>query len=874
MEFRLAAEGNTDGLRQWLRAHPERVNLPARGSNMTLLYTAISNANRTDLASLQAGDARYLNMVRMLCEEYRADASAPNGGNHNTALHLAASIGATDILRFLVEVAHTPVNCANVFGETALQVAERGGFSECADVLRQAAAATAATTTTSTPLLPSSSGVLGSDSSSRFHCVTVSDSDDDDAGGGRRPDEATGSPSNYPLRQPRNAGMPSPLPLAPKVWHANPQAGLGVLPDTQLPPHRDNVASRSRDGGASILGSSSGETRMPGPGLSVGATVEGPTAAALSQPVRPRRELDISTSRILANPDLQGFRSAYGDGFKFIQCSDHYEVRGTLPYTYRKAVYYTPVIISIYAPAKADNAAGAETKRGVADSGEGPGSASDPNSPHSAAGSQRGGLPVSSPGGHTNVHCRYRVCLNMQSLNGFAISRKAEYVDPISGAIIPAPGDDKYQTLCAYIRNVVVRSFESVPPLIVPTSSYAFPLQPNISSLGAADNADAYRHHHSHNAPPFMRCALPARTAVHIRSAAILRDLSKFGDGLGRYSPANHRIVVYVPVFSEQKAAVLAMPQERPYTTTVDPSFMPASLGGGANASKLASYPPASVARDTDGGDLKKGVTQQVAVEAVAELQVRVWMQFNPIAAAGAALTGTSVDGPEGGVYAYPPRVYLVDAAAHPPAALTGSATPKPNTLTGPCFASILRDPDTGEVNPEKIKLSQESWGANGSVYDILLELQRALRDAVESFAISYTGRQPASKPVQQANGTGGSYEQSRAAASPVHLEAAAAASPLETFFTSSTGQPQHFASGPSGSGVGPAAESAQPNQSSSGRCLYCFQLLHTRSLLQPCGHDGMCGLCVQRLQSHCREEVFACPVCRSSVSSVMEVLV
>lgn len=934
MEFRLAAEGNTDELRQWLRSHPERVNVPAQGSSMTLLYTAISNANRTDLASLQAGHSRYLNTVRMLCEEYKADVLAPNGGNYNTALHLAASIGATDIVRYLVETLHTPVDRANVFGEQALQMAERGGFTECSGILRRAAAAANAATTAagmttagqrnSVPTRISgavASGFQGGGNVSRFHSITVSDSDEDeytssfgvDGGTGTdrssRVNDGTSSPSTMPppLQQQQqhsnNVFMVSPAGAAavlPRPQYVPPSSGSGVLPATQLTSQRGSFMSggsgggtgssnnNSNSGAGGSFGTSNNSTdpRAPLPGVSSSQPGNASSPAAdngtqptsqvhaplLPQPVRPRKEYDISKSRILANPDLQGFRSAYGDGFKYIQCSDHYEIRGILPYTYRGAVYYTPVIISVYAPASAGDSTSTPTNGNApVDGREGPGSGSgtsDPNSPLCTTGSQRSGVLADGAGSSTEVYCRYRVCLDMQNLNNFAISRKAEYLDPISGAIIPAPGDDKYHTLTAYVRNVVIRSFESVPPLIVPTSSYAFPLRPNISQLGAEDSADPYRHHHSHNAPTFMRNALPTRTAAHIRCAAILRDLSKFGDGLGRYFPANHRIVAYVPVFSERKAAVLAMPQERPYTTTVDQYSPPASPGGGANDAKPV-YPSSTEAGSGTGGP-KKAVTQQVAVEAVVELQVRVWMQFSPVTRTGTNSTDTVVDGREGGVYAYPPRVYLVDAAARPPAVLAGATTPPTNALTGRCFESILRDRISGEVDPEKIKLSQESWSANGSVYDILVELQKVLRDTVESFAVAYTGRHPASAFAQQESATANSYGGGYSSGSPTHLGCSPVASPLDTFFASPISQAQPGTPGLVGVHSGPPQP--QCSHDSAGHCLYCYQPLQTRSLLQPCGHDGMCGLCVQRMQSHCREEVFACPVCRGQVKNVMEV--
>ncbi|CBZ23079.1 conserved hypothetical protein [Leishmania mexicana MHOM/GT/2001/U1103] len=891
MEFRWAAEGKTEELRQWLREHPERVNVPSKDSNMTLLYTCISNSDRTNLASLQAGWSCYLSTVRMLCEEYKADILAPNGGTCNTVLHLAASTGATGILRYLVEGLRTPVDCTNAFGERPVQVAERHGQTECVSILT-AAAATAASAQSrqpgaerSTPLQQAplgglhdpAAGILGS-GNRRFRKVTVSDSDDDEARSRASNGGATAAlnPGGSGCGRPTDGAAPLSLPTQAMQrgdGHTSTSAlftpldgksTFSVVGDTRTPLHSRNPAEASAGNTLGII--------------SVQAMRAPPDSAPFSTlptPVRPRKEYDISSSRILANPDLQGFRFAYGDGFKYIQCSDHYEIRGILPYTYRGTVYYTPVVISVYAPTSASDSSEKLTSGGLAGgSGAVDAAVSDPDRPFPFMGPPGArASPAASPASHTaaktHVYCRYRACLNIQSLNGFAISRRAEYIDPISGAIIPAPGDDKYQTLTAYVRNVVVRNFEAVPPLILPTSNYAFPAKPNISQLGSSGSADVYHHHHSHNAPTFMKNALPKRSAAHIRCAAILRDLSRFGDGLARYVPSKHRIVAYVPIFSEHKAAVLAMPQERPYATTLGQNSQTAV----ANAAAAPTF-SAEGAAPVAGG--RAGVTQQVAVEAVAELQVRVLIQFSPTRIGGAAGEGAAAKDDEACIYAQPPRIYLVDAATSSLAALLDGATSAtagaagappfssaPPSLTAQCFAGIIKDRGTGEVFSEYFRLSQDSWSAKGSVYDILVELQRALRGVLESFAMNYVRGNASSPLARQKQPSSGPGDRMVGAprAAPVMPSA------LDGFFMSPTTQAHLGLSGARGDVSGAA------QRSSAGYCLYCVQPLHlSRVLLQPCGHGGLCGLCVQRLQSHCREEVFACPVCRGAVQNVLEV--
>ncbi|KAI5684845.1 Ankyrin repeats protein [Leishmania braziliensis] len=890
MEFRWAAEGNTEELRQWLREHPERVNVPAKGTNMTLLYTCISNVNRTDLASIQAGYSGYLRTVKMLCQEYKADVLARNGSNHNTALHLAASIGATSIVRYLVESLQTPVGCTNAFGERPLQLAERHGHTECASILA-AATSTAAVAQCQQSVgdcaMPSEKAPLGgphigtsgipSGGIGRFQKLAISDSDDDD----EKPSQnsnSRGAPvhraSGFPFRQPGDGAGPflpatqlkqgggSGTRTAPSSVVDGSPASL--LPGEAHPALQNRNLNGSRSGAAPISFT---------PLTPIAALSNSTTFSGLPPPVRPRKEYDISDSRILANPDLQGFRFAYGDGFRYIQCSDHYEIRGILPYTYRGTVYYTPVIISVYAPVSGiDSAENTISGSNAADA-----ALNDPNKlsaflASANASASQTVLRASCAKAKTSVYCRYRVCLNIENLNGFAISRKAEYVDPISGAIIPAPGDDKYQTLTAYIRNVVVRNFEAMPPLIVPSSIYAFPSRPNISQLGSSGSTDFYRHHHSHNAPSFMRNALPNRSAEHLRCATVLRDLSKFGDGLARYFPAKHRIVAYVPIFSERKAAVLAIPKERPYATTVGQS--PSPTAASTAAAKTCS---AEAAAPTAGG--KAGVTHQVAVEAVAELQVRVVLQFSPTRIGGTAGESGGAHDSEACVYAKPPRLYLVDAATRPlgpfldgaafattttAAAVTGApASPSSSlSLTGQCFAGIIKDRETGEVTPELLPLSQESWSASGSVYDVLVELQRVLRGVLESFAMSYAGVKGTSPQESLQQQPLGSSDRRTGAP----RNAPAAPLPLNSFMTP-TMQGQPFLTEVSGDSI------SAPQRSSAGCCLYCMQMLQpSRILLQPCGHNGLCGLCVQRLQSHCREEVFACPVCRGAVRDVLEI--
>lgn len=937
MEYRLAAEGRVDELRGWLRAHPERVNVPNSTSQMTLLYTAISNSGRSDVASLQAGVMHYLSTVRMLCEEYGADVAAPNGGSYNTAVHLAAQLGAGSILRYLVVDLNAPVDIRNIFNETPLQLAERYQHISCVQILKNASTRTMDDTATSTAARSSVGGndISGGDKLSlnsqqhtrRFEHLRLSDSDDEEQFAAPQAavenhqtfeplDLTSATPSSSLVNgtvkpcqlwgvTAASAATPTSLATVLKSEMGKGESGVGnVLPRTRVisqstrsTPRNTNISQVSpqlstsnHDGSGAVLGTigpiqhhieaaeyaappedilpssrrhfdpvgGTTTTNPPPPDtdavMSATASPLLSTQLQLRQPVLPRQEYDISTSRVFSNPDLQGFRSAFGDGFVYLQCRDHYEIRGVLPYRYKGVVYHTPIIISLYAPAP-------HTSQTNSDRIDG-GSTSTASLPCNSESTTHGEAT-------RMMYCRYRVALDLQRLNGYAISKKAFYIDPISGAVIPCPGDGLYQTLAGYMMNVVVANFERVPPLVMASCSYAFPSTAIISQLGSDTGKDIFRYHQSHTSPSYMQNALVKRSSAHLRCYRIWQELSRFGDGLSRYFANHHRIVSYVPIYSEHKEAVLTTSQQRFYPTTLDSSRAP-----GSTASPLSPTEAASPGR---------AVLQQVSNRIIVQVYIRVQLQFTlPPSPPQSSMANTN----SSIAYNRPPRVYLIDAAVNPERLRMsdgGDGTSLTTaSWTAQVFAPLLCDATTAEVKEEVLQPALDEWAATGSLYNILRTLQNVLRDTLEKFAMKYQQQFPTATTAAAAMTTA-----ARTSAGDVSTGAArqsefsSAGSALDTFFTSPPNIKTISASGssshndlciavPGGSASGGGAALAQ--SSTSGVCLLCSQLLQLRALLQPCGHDTLCLSCIERYQSHCRGEMFPCPVCAVPVQHVFEV--
>lgn len=496
MEFFYASLGMCDELRVWLAAHPERVNIPARASGQTLLGTALASSHgvRASLNALSAGyDTRHSSherTVRMLVEEFNADIGSPNGGDGGTAIHIAVEMGSDELLGYLLLHNAQAAQSPNVFGELPLDQAVRrhGKDSVCAKMLRDV---------THTPriqpvLQPRSTtpAVLawseGGDIREKLQRLRVVDSDDD--GGNEKDLEA----QRRKIREQEDALFPlhPPSPTEGQLPVSLPALG-GEQPSNPCSP----------DVSTSTCLRSSSDNACPHVPLSANGLRPSSTQPWVMRDV----------SRCLAEvncDDLVQFRATFGDGFTFLQCRDHYEVRALLPYRVKQLEYYTPVILLVYPP-------------------------------------QDQIAHVLPPGaGYT----RYRSLIDYENINNFAINRRALYIDPLTGAIIPSLADETlYDSLVVFVQKVIIHNFEQCAPLVDRSSPYAFIPDVPIAVVGTPD--DTYHHHRSTKAPLFMSDVLQSRDALRLRVYRVLQDLSRFGDGLFSFEPAKALASGVIPLY-------------------------------------------------------------------------------------------------------------------------------------------------------------------------------------------------------------------------------------------------------------------------------------------------------------------------------------
>ncbi|RNF07353.1 hypothetical protein TraAM80_03321 [Trypanosoma rangeli] len=309
VEFHYAANGNVVALREWLRKHPERVNIPKPGSMYTLLSTAVNCCR--------------LEVVQMLVGEFHADMGIPCGGIGNTCVHTAASKCSVDILSYLLSC--SPPLRPNAFMEYPRDIAEAANANKeskekCVAMLRAyeetsgqprlkqetGSSAVLQSLPQHPPQLPRQSSSLAlsrplgtpatiEKTALRDLIREVKLDDDEDEGSG-----ASCQTSHMWLEKRRQSQAPSPL--------------LSTLHG-----HRDDLAGKG--------------------GLDANCG-------------RPRNERSLNTQTNLPL-DLREFRRQYGGSFDFIEDTHRYVIRGLLPYTFKECVYYTPVIITLCKPTDA-----------------------------------------------------------------------------------------------------------------------------------------------------------------------------------------------------------------------------------------------------------------------------------------------------------------------------------------------------------------------------------------------------------------------------------------------------------------------------------------------------------------------------------------
>ncbi|ESL10624.1 hypothetical protein TRSC58_01640 [Trypanosoma rangeli SC58] len=309
MEFHYAANGNMAALREWLRKHPERVNIPRPGSQYTLLSTAVKCC--------------HLDTVQMLVGEFHADLGVPCGGMGNTCVHTAASNCSVDILSYLLSC--SPPLKPNAFMEYPRDMAE----------------------------------MADADKESKEKCVAMLRAYEE-ASGQLRPTQETGSSAVLPPLPQQRRHVPrqsSPLPLSrPLTTPAS--TAKAALRDIIREVRLDNDEN---EGDGARWQTSHGwlgqrrHSQAPSPllsavhGLRDGLARRGGMDANCGRP-RNERSLKAQANFPL---DLQAFRRVYGNGFDFIEGTHRYVIRGLLPYTFKEHVYYTPVILILCKPTNA-----------------------------------------------------------------------------------------------------------------------------------------------------------------------------------------------------------------------------------------------------------------------------------------------------------------------------------------------------------------------------------------------------------------------------------------------------------------------------------------------------------------------------------------
>jgi len=76
-------------------------------------------------------------MIDHLVEEYGMDPNGADYGDGWTAIHFAASFGSVRTVKHLVEKHNVDIHRTDDAGETALDLAEAKGYTECAAYLRE-----------------------------------------------------------------------------------------------------------------------------------------------------------------------------------------------------------------------------------------------------------------------------------------------------------------------------------------------------------------------------------------------------------------------------------------------------------------------------------------------------------------------------------------------------------------------------------------------------------------------------------------------------------------------------------------------------------------------------------------------------------------
>ncbi|KAF8291006.1 putative Ankyrin repeats (3 copies)/Zinc finger, C3HC4 type (RING finger) [Trypanosoma cruzi] len=493
--------------------------------------------------------------------------------------------------------------------------------------------------------------------------------------------------------------------------------------------------------------------------------------------VRPRNARNIK-EEVTLPLDIHTFRRMYGNGFDFIESTHAYFIRGLLPYNFKGNVYYTPVVLILRKTIDAEQEGDESSQQAY----------------HiSSSSSSSGG-----PSRRRRIVSRYGALIDRKRLGDLFINRRATYIDPCTAAIIPSEADAYYKNLLCFLRHAVLDNFERIPPLT-----------PSVDeNRGVQDNLPLFR-------------LYPREREVSLR---ILRDLSRFCDGVFTYDSATLRVEGFLPLFMDLPTP----PRE-----------------GGFSASDRALAKTASCPKphphNSPGTTLRGGEEEVVATDLIMKLPLRVQFSANSN-------------------FEDPPRVYFLSAT-----------TSSPETRTNYDFLSkIIVDSSVGEVRRGTLS-SLEKWNQHGSLLSVLSELQQKatslLMEYCQASALSFAKGGSEAATTQKID--------SYISTTPLNPTLCGTGSVGSTSVECDmdwllVGHPTVRNAPDLFRNTSPTSKHNFEEMSTANVCVICLEAGRNVVLL-PCRHLVLCLSCSLRYKDHLADEML-CPICRIPIVGMLEI--
>lgn len=466
----LVREGKLTELTEWLRENVSArssfdINAIDKLTGKTLLVAAI-DAVPTPIRTGVQEDMLYVYAIRLLCEAYEADVAFPCGEKRQTPAHRAVLKRNLDVLRYVVCNRKSPFN-KDADGLDPYQLAKKLGFTDCVKLLEKEMEKRSQE---SSPLFAKSAENLRET---------------------RAPTEsAIKAPQTPTVVRDRNQ-------RTPRRYMSNINRHQSNSQESETLWNRKKRVSERGIRSSSMMKAleSVRQHRSKSPGdHHVFRTVEekGPeelknsfitTSCSIKQvPPIIHQELAEFNSLCPSGKDVSFFQirdiQTQGAPIGYL-----IRIKGLLPYIIRGNTYYGPVVVLGYYPSVL-------YERGETDTSDSP---SFPTASNSGGGGKGvmidvdgKGVPLSFFRLHkvstsdrdfrTAFFPRFRAFLDRTNLNKFFFNARASvYLDPLSGALLPSPSDHMFACLSLYVKYVVIRCFEAIPPMVVQESSAALP---------------------------------------------------------------------------------------------------------------------------------------------------------------------------------------------------------------------------------------------------------------------------------------------------------------------------------------------------------------------------------------------------------------